>query len=41
MNTEKNKQIWVEKVHENLILRGRSEATFTNYKSSLMRFWEE
>ena len=39
MNTEKNKQIWVEKVHENLILRGRSDATFTNYKSFLIRFF--
>ena len=38
MNTEKNKQIWIEKVHENLILRGRSEATFINYKSALKRF---
>ena len=38
MKTEKNKQIWIEKVHENLILRGRSEATFINYKSALKRF---
>lgn len=38
MNTEKNKTIWIEKVHQNLILRGRSERTFVNYKSCLNRF---
>lgn len=40
MNTEKNKQIWIEKVHENLILRGRSEATFINYKCALTNFFD-
>ena len=40
MNTEKNKQIWIEKVHENLILRGMSEATYANYKSALKRFFD-
>lgn len=39
MNTEKNQKIWIEKVHENLILRGRSENTFINYKSCLHRFF--
>ena len=39
MNTEKNQKIWIEEVHENLILRGRSENTFINYKSSLIRFF--
>lgn len=38
MNTEKNQKMWIEKVHENLILRGRSERTFNNYKSILIRF---
>lgn len=38
MNTEKNKQTWIEKVRENLILRGRSEATYINYKSALTNF---
>lgn len=38
MNNEKNKEKWIEKVHENLKLRGRSEATYINYKSSLKRF---
>lgn len=38
MNTEKNQKIWIEKVHQNLILRGRSENTFDNYKSALIRF---
>ena len=40
MNTEKNKQIWIEKVHENLILRGRSNRTYENYKSALQRFFD-
>ena len=39
MNTEKNQKIWIEKVHENLILRGRSENIFINYKSCLLRFF--
>ena len=39
MNTEKNQKIWLEKVQQNLILRGRSESTFINYKSSLIRFF--
>lgn len=39
MNTEKNQKMWIEKVHENLILRGRSETTFINYKSCLHRFF--
>ena len=38
MNTEKNQKIWIEKVHKNLNLRGRSEQTFINYKSALSRF---
>lgn len=38
MNTKENQKIWIEKVHENLILRGRSENTFINYKSALNRF---
>ena len=38
MNTEKNQGIWIEKVHQNLILRGRSDRTFNNYKSVLTRF---
>lgn len=39
MNTEQNQKIWIDKVHENLILRGRSERTFINYKSILLRFF--
>lgn len=38
MNTERNQKIWIEKVHENLKLRGRSERTFDNYRSVLNRF---
>ena len=25
MNTEENQKMWINKVHENLLLRGRSE----------------
>ena len=39
MNNEKNQELWLEKVHENLTLRGRSEATFNNYKSVLLNFF--
>lgn len=39
MNNEQNQKIWIEKIHENLILRGRSENTFINYKSCLHRFF--
>ena len=38
MNNEKNKKIWIEKVHENLALRGRSEKTYINYKCALIKF---
>ena len=37
-NTEKNKIKWVEKVKDTLILGGRSEKTFDNYKSHIKRF---
>lgn len=37
-NTEKNKIKWVEKVKDTLILGGRSERTFDNYKSQIKRF---
>lgn len=39
MNNEKNQELWLEKVHENLTLRGRSEVTFNNYKSVLLNFF--
>lgn len=38
MNTDENQKNWINKVHQNLILRGRSEKTFDNYKSVLLRF---
>ena len=38
MNTEKNKEKWIEKVHENLVLRGRSENTYRNYRCALLKF---
>ena len=40
MNTDENQKIWIEKVHQNLMLRGRSEKTFINYKSVLLRFFK-
>ena len=40
MNTDENQQMWIEKVHQNLILRGRSEITFNNYKSALNNFFK-
>ena len=40
MNTKENQKRWIEKVHENLILRGRSDKTFINYKSVLVRFFK-
>ena len=40
MNTVENRQLWIEKIHENLILRGGSENTFINYKCSLNNFFK-
>ena len=40
MNTDENQKIWIEKVHENLILRGRSENTYNNYKCALNSFFK-
>ena len=37
-NTEKNKQKWVEKVKFTLELGGKSDKTFSNYKSHINRF---
>lgn len=37
-NTEKNKQKWVEKVRYTLELGGKSDKTFSNYKSHITRF---
>lgn len=37
-NTDKNKQKWVEKVKYTLELGGKSERTFSNYKSHINRF---
>jgi len=38
MNTDENQKIWIDKVHQNLRLRGRSENTFYNYNSALKHF---
>lgn len=40
MNTDENQKIWIEKVHENLIMRGGSNNTFSNYKSALNSFFK-
>ena len=37
-NTEKNKEKWVEKVKYTLELGGKSDKTFSNYKSHISRF---
>lgn len=38
MNTEKNKEKWVEKIRQTLEIGGRSKRTYDNYKSHLIRF---
>lgn len=40
MNNDANQKIWIDKIHENLLLRGRSENTFINYKCALSRFFK-
>ncbi len=37
-NTEKNKEKWVEKVKYTLEIEDRSNQTFMNYKSHIIRF---
>ncbi len=37
-NTKKNQEKWVEKVKDTLELGGKSEQTFINYKSHIIRF---
>lgn len=39
MNNVENQQLWIEKVHENLTLRGGSENTYINYKCALNNFF--
>ena len=38
MKNEKNCEKWINMVHENLKLRGRSEKTFENYKCAIIGF---
>lgn len=40
MNTDENQKLWINKIHENLILRGRSENTFISYRSCLNTFFK-
>lgn len=40
MNTDVNQKNWIDKVQQNLILRGRSNHTFINYRSPLLRFFK-
>lgn len=39
MNTDENQKLWINKIHENLILRGCSKNTFINYKCALNKFF--
>lgn len=39
MNTKENQKIWIEKVRENLLLKGRCEGTFKNYNYALKKFF--
>lgn len=38
INTEENKNIWVEKIKTILMMGGKSECTFNNYKTHIKRF---
>ena len=38
INTEENKQIWIEKVNQILKIGGKSDSTYKNYKSHITRF---
>lgn len=38
INTEKNKKIWVEKIKTIMELGGKSDRTFYNYKSQIIKF---
>lgn len=40
MNTDENQKLWINKIHENLVLRGCSEHTFINYKCALSNFFK-
>lgn len=40
MNPDENQKIWIEKVHQNLILRRGNEKTYISYKSNLLRFFK-
>ena len=40
MNTEENQKMWMNKVRENLLLRGRSENTIINYRCRLSKFFK-
>lgn len=40
MNIDLNQKIWIAKIQQNLILRGRSYNTFINYRCSLLRFFK-
>ena len=40
MNTEENQKMWMNKVRENLLLRGRSENIIINYRCRLSKFFK-
>lgn len=40
MNNVGNQQLWIEKIYENLMLRGGSKNTYINYKCALNNFFK-
>ena len=40
MNTKENQKMRINKVHENLLLRGRSEKTYIKYRCRLKSFFK-
>lgn len=40
MNNKENQKMWLNTIHDNLSLRGKSNNTFINYKCALVNFWK-
>ncbi|MEG1009651.1 MAG: tyrosine-type recombinase/integrase [Clostridia bacterium] len=38
MNNDKNKKLWLEKVEKTMKIGGKSSATFSNYRSKILKF---
>lgn len=39
MNTENNQKIWLKKINDTMVIGGKSNRTFKNYKSQLSKFF--